>query len=117
MLNAECYFTKKSTTACFITSRPTSAMALVSGMSLYSWIELNTGVPNSWSRRQADGKITWIATIVPQFDVSGVVEPGVVQVDPFTFRHVSVPVSASQVSLVVAPYPLAVVAVRLPDAS
>lgn len=35
---------------------------------------LSTGYANSWGRRQADGKITWIATIVPEFDVSGVAE-------------------------------------------
>ena len=27
---------------------------------------------NSWGRRLSDGKISWIATLVPQFDVSGV---------------------------------------------
>jgi type II secretory pathway pseudopilin PulG len=35
---------------------------------------LSTGYANSWGRRQAEGKITWIATIVPEFDVSGVAE-------------------------------------------
>jgi hypothetical protein len=33
---------------------------------------LPTGASNSWGRRASDGKISWIATIVPIFDVSGV---------------------------------------------
>jgi hypothetical protein len=32
---------------------------------------LPTGTGNSWGRRLADGKISWFATIVPIFDVSG----------------------------------------------
>jgi hypothetical protein len=29
------------------------------------------GIPNAWGKRQNDGKISWIATLVPQFDQSG----------------------------------------------
>ncbi len=33
---------------------------------------LPTGATNSWGRRSSDGKITWLATIAPIFDISGV---------------------------------------------
>jgi len=29
------------------------------------------GVANTWGRRQTDGKISWLATLVPKFDISG----------------------------------------------
>ena len=32
---------------------------------------LPVGPTNTWGRRQADGKISWLATLVPKFDISG----------------------------------------------
>src|SRR5439155_8202939 len=32
---------------------------------------LNASSTTGWLKRQADGKISWIATLVPKFDVSG----------------------------------------------